>query len=85
MPEKYARTHPTRGKTQAGCPLPLTDGLPSVRSRRAVHAVAWLSIRNVLERQDVRLHPSPAIPSLPAVHRFRNEDQIALGGETHLG
>ena len=64
MPGKYARTHPTRGKTQAGCPLPLTDGLPFLTSRKSVHAVAWSSIRNVLEHQDVRLHPSPAMPSL---------------------
>jgi hypothetical protein len=41
------------GKTHAGCPLPVTGGLPSVRSRQSVHAVAWLSSQNVLEHQDV--------------------------------
>jgi hypothetical protein len=85
MPGKYARTHPTRGKTQDGCPLPLTDGPPSVRSRQSVHAVAWSSIRNILEHQGVRLHPSPAMPSLPDVYRFHNDHQIALGGETRFG
>jgi hypothetical protein len=75
-------TRPTRAKTQAGCPLLLTDGLTSVRSRRSVHAVALSSIRNILEHQDIQLHPSPAMPSIPAVDRFRNDDQIALSGET---
>jgi hypothetical protein len=77
-------TLPAR-KPQAGCPLPLADGLPSVRSRQSVHAVAWLSVRYILEHQDVRSHPSPVMPSLPAVDHFRNDDQIALGGETRFG
>jgi hypothetical protein len=83
MTGKYVRSHP-RGNLSRR-PLPLTDRLPSVRSRQSVHAVAWSSIRNVLEPQDVQLHPSPAMPSLPAVHRFRNDDQITLGSETRFG